>query len=177
MLKFTTMQLIGNEDVKGMISVVCQHEILSCIELYANIQLHTSFFTQFLFAQFSTNLLGSQTFDVNEDQLQPYLSAPIVEPDLPNKELNCFSEDEHEVQHNQPQEDHEEELSLFHQQQLYHHHITYHHTCIILKILNTTIALITKKTNIQWAFSLKGCISNKTRSTTCFATVSHEQRR
>ncbi|KAL5169993.1 hypothetical protein HKD37_11G031777 [Glycine soja] len=74
MLKFTTMQLIGNEDVKG-----------------------------------------SQTFDVNEDQLQPYLSAPIVEPDLPNKELNCFSEDEHEVQHNQPQEDHEEELSLFHQ--------------------------------------------------------------
>ena len=41
MLKFTAMQLIDDEDIKGVIFVVRQHEILSCIELYANIELHT----------------------------------------------------------------------------------------------------------------------------------------
>ena len=41
MLKFTVVQLVDNEDVKGMISIVCQHEVLTCIELYAKIQLHT----------------------------------------------------------------------------------------------------------------------------------------
>ena len=41
MIKFIAVQLVDNEDVKGMISVVCQHKALTCIELYANIQLHT----------------------------------------------------------------------------------------------------------------------------------------
>ena len=38
MLKFTTVKFV---DVKSMILVVRQHKALACIELYANIQLHT----------------------------------------------------------------------------------------------------------------------------------------
>ena len=41
MLKFTEVQLVDDEDIKGMIFVVRQHKALACIELYANIQLHT----------------------------------------------------------------------------------------------------------------------------------------
>ena len=41
MLKFTTMQLVDEKYVKGMISIIRQSEILQCCELYANIQLHT----------------------------------------------------------------------------------------------------------------------------------------
>lgn len=37
------MELVDNEDVKGMIVVFffCQLEVLACIELYANIELNT----------------------------------------------------------------------------------------------------------------------------------------
>ena len=37
MLKFTAVQLVDDEDVKGIIYVARQHEILSSIELYASI--------------------------------------------------------------------------------------------------------------------------------------------
>jgi len=38
MLKFTAVQLVDNEDVIGMILVICQTKILQCFELYANIE-------------------------------------------------------------------------------------------------------------------------------------------
>ena len=38
MLKFTAIQLVDNKDLKGMISVIRQTEILQCCELYANIE-------------------------------------------------------------------------------------------------------------------------------------------
>jgi len=41
MLKFIAMQLVNDEEVKGMISSVRQSQILQCSELYANIKLHT----------------------------------------------------------------------------------------------------------------------------------------
>jgi len=41
MLIFIVVQLVDNEDVKGIIFVIRQHEAFTCIELYANIQLHT----------------------------------------------------------------------------------------------------------------------------------------
>ena len=58
-------------------------------------------------------------------------------------------------------------LSLFHQSQSYHH-TTYHPLCKILKnpifkILNTSIAWIVKKSNIQWGLSSKGCVSWKNK--------------
>ena len=37
MLKFTAVQLVDDEDVRGMIFVINQSEILQCYELYANI--------------------------------------------------------------------------------------------------------------------------------------------
>ena len=40
MLKFITVQLVDDEDVKGMIYVIRQYESLQCSELYANIKLH-----------------------------------------------------------------------------------------------------------------------------------------
>ena len=40
MLKFTAMQLVDDKDVKCMIFIVCQHAILSSIELYENIHLY-----------------------------------------------------------------------------------------------------------------------------------------
>ena len=39
MLKFIAIQIVYDEDIKGMIFVVRQHEVITCIELYANIQL------------------------------------------------------------------------------------------------------------------------------------------
>ena len=41
MLKFTTVHLVDNKDVKGMISVIRQTEILQCCELYVNIKVPT----------------------------------------------------------------------------------------------------------------------------------------
>jgi len=38
MLKFTTVQLVDNEDMKGMNLVIRQTKILQCCELYANIE-------------------------------------------------------------------------------------------------------------------------------------------
>jgi len=38
MFKFTIIQLVDNEDMKGMISIICQTQILLCCELYANIE-------------------------------------------------------------------------------------------------------------------------------------------
>ena len=82
-----------------------------------------------------------------------------LDPGLPNEEISPFSEVEDEVLCNQPHKDDEEEtepISLI----TFVHHTTYHYTCIILKnlilkILNTTIAWITKKSNIRWRRSLK----------------------
>jgi len=34
------MKIVDNDNVKGMIDVIHQHEVLSSIELYANIELH-----------------------------------------------------------------------------------------------------------------------------------------
>jgi len=42
MLKFMTMKVV-DDNVKGIVVVICQHEILSSIELYANIKLNTLF--------------------------------------------------------------------------------------------------------------------------------------
>ena len=41
MLKFTTVQLVDIEDMKGMIYVIFQIETLQCCELYANIKCNT----------------------------------------------------------------------------------------------------------------------------------------
>jgi len=41
MLKFKAVQLVDDKEVKGMIFVIRQSEILQCCELYANIKLHT----------------------------------------------------------------------------------------------------------------------------------------
>ena len=38
MLKFIAIQIVDNEDIKGMIFVVRQYEVITCIELDANIQ-------------------------------------------------------------------------------------------------------------------------------------------
>ena len=42
MLKFIAAQIVDNHYVKGMISVICQTEILQCCELYANIERNTA---------------------------------------------------------------------------------------------------------------------------------------
>ena len=41
MLKFTAVQLVDDEAVKGMISIIRKSEILQCCELYANIEWNT----------------------------------------------------------------------------------------------------------------------------------------
>ena len=41
MLKFKAVQLVDDKEVKGMIFVIRQSEILQCCELYENIKLHT----------------------------------------------------------------------------------------------------------------------------------------
>ena len=41
MLKYIAFQLIDNEDMKDMISVIRQTEILQCCKLYANIECNT----------------------------------------------------------------------------------------------------------------------------------------
>ena len=40
MLKFTIVKVVDDNDIKGMIVVIRQHEVLSSIELYANIELN-----------------------------------------------------------------------------------------------------------------------------------------
>jgi len=40
MLKFTSMKIVDNDDIKGMIDVIRQHEVFSSIELYASIELN-----------------------------------------------------------------------------------------------------------------------------------------
>ena len=85
---------------------------------------NTFSFTQLLSAPYSTNFLDSQLFDATKDQSHPYLSTPVVKPtsltqpnepkftvelDLPNEELDTFSEDEDKLLHNQIQEEDDEE--------------------------------------------------------------------
>jgi len=41
MLKFIAVQLVDNEDMKGMISVIRQIKILQYCELYANVEHNT----------------------------------------------------------------------------------------------------------------------------------------
>ena len=120
----------------------------------------------------------SQPFDAIEDHPHPYISTPTVYPSsstrpnkleftaesgLLNEELNPFGKDEDKVLHNQPQEEDKEEEARPVSP------IKIVPPCYIpskmnilknpiFKSLNKGIAWITKKSNIWWGLSLKGCI-------------------